>query len=202
VDILSAYQLAIYLRGIGAYYSSIIAAADVIRGSGTATLDAPRFLARMRYPVYYQELVLESAQQYGFDPLVMFALIRQESLYNASAVSSANALGLTQVIPSTGQYIASQLNVGDFQSSALLRPNVSVTFGSYYLDEQLNLFDGFVPAALAAYNGGPGNSLDWLALSGRDTDAFVTAITFDETRSYVQRIYSHYTIYRELYGIP
>lgn len=202
VDILSAYQLAIYFRGIGAYYSSIIAAADVIRGSGAGNFDAPRFLARMRYPVYYQELVIESAQQYEFDPLVLFALIRQESLYNASAISAADAIGLTQVIPSTGQYIASQLNWENFQSSDLLRPNVSIAFGGYYLNEQLNLFDGFVPAALAAYNGGPGNSLDWLALSGTDTDAFVTAITFDETRSYVQRIYSHYTIYRELYGMP
>lgn len=201
-DLLSSYQLAIYLRGIGAYYSSIIAAADVIRGAGVPTLDAPSFLARMRYPIYYRDLVLQAAQERGFDPLVLFALIRQESLYNATAVSIADAKGLTQVIPSTAQYIANQLGWDNFKDSDLFRPYVGIAFGAFYLEEQLNRFGGFVPAALAAYNGGPGNAADWLALSGTDTDAFVTAITFEESRAYVERIYSHYNIYRTLYGTP
>jgi soluble lytic murein transglycosylase len=77
---------------------------------------------------------------------------------------------------------------------------VGIAFGAFYLDEQLKLFDRNEAVALAAYNAGPGYTLDWYRLSGGDVDTFVTTITFDETRRYVQRIYSHYSIYRELYG--
>lgn len=199
-DALRAYQLAIFLRSLGDYRQSIIAAADVIQMAGISTVEAPSFIARLRYPIYYQEIVLAAAQKYALDPLLLFSLMRQESLFNARAVSVADARGLTQVIPSTGQYIANQLAWPNYQNSDLLRPYVSVEFGSFYLAEQLRLFDGNVPAALAAYNGGPGNALDWYALAGPDPDAFITTITFDETRLYVQRIYSHYAIYRQLYG--
>lgn len=199
-DALRSYQLAIFLRTLGDYRQSIVAAADVIQMAAVPTLEAPSFIARLRYPTYYQEVVLSAADKYGLDPLLLFSLMRQESLFNATAVSVADARGLTQVIPSTGQYIANQLAWPDYQNSDLLRPYVSVEFGSYYLAEQLRLFDGNVAAALAAYNGGPGNALDWYALAGPDPDAFVTAITFEETRLYVQRIYSHYAIYRQLYG--
>ncbi len=199
-DALTAYRMAVHLRGLGAYRSSIVAAADVIRITNAGTLEVPAYIARMRYPIYYQDLIIPEADAYGIDPLLMFALIRQESLFDAGAVSVANAMGLMQVIPSTGQYIANQLNRADYRDSDLLQPGTAVAFGSYYLDEQLRLFEGFVPAALAAYNAGPGRALDWLALSGRDTDQFITTITIDETNRYVQQIYSHYNLYRDLYG--
>jgi soluble lytic murein transglycosylase len=125
--------------------------------------------------------------------------MRQESLFDAHAVSVANAKGLTQVIPSTGQYIAERLSWENFEDRDLLRPYVSVAFGAYYLDEQLRLFNGNKAAALAAYNAGPGYTQDWVRLSGGDVDALVATITFEETRRYLQRIYSHYTIYRTLY---
>lgn len=200
-DALTAYQMAIYLRDMGAYYMSIVAAADVITAAEVSTLEAPRFIARLRYPAYYLDLIQQEAERYGFDPLLMLALIRQESLFDASAQSVASAVGLTQVIPATGEYIAQRLGFTDFQVSDLTRPYVSIPFGSYYLDEQLRLFDGNEAAALAAYNGGPGNALDWYALSGGEVDLLLTTITFDETRSYVQRIYSHYNLYRDLYGV-
>lgn len=199
-DALSSYQLALELRDKGAYLSSIVAAADVINAAGVGTLDAPAFIARLRYPAYYVELVQAQAQQYGFDPLLMLSLIRQESLFNAQARSVANAIGLTQVIPTTGQYIAGELGHPNFQPSDLTRPYLSVAFGAFYLDEQLRLFDGNAAAALAAYNAGPGRALDWYRLSGGEIDLFVTTITLDEPRRYVQRIYSHYNIYRALYS--
>jgi len=196
----TSYQLAIVLKELGAYYSSIVAAADVIVASGVLTLDAPRYIARMRYPVYFTDLVTQEASKYGFDPLMLFALMRQESLYNTSAVSSAGATGLTQVMPATGQYIAGKIGYGDFNASDLTRPHVSVTMGAFYIDEQLRLFDGNVAAALAAYNAGPGRALDWVRLSGGSLDALMLTIQFQETRTYLERIYSHYAIYRTLYG--
>ena len=133
--------------------------------------------------------------------MLLLSLIRQESLFNPSAESVAAARGLTQVIPSTGQYIAEQLAWQNYENRDLFLPHVSIAFGAFYLDEQLRIFDGNKAAALAAYNAGPGYTLDWVAIAGNDVDALVSTIQFDETKRYVQRIYSHYTIYRALYGV-
>jgi soluble lytic murein transglycosylase len=199
-DGLASYQLAVYLRSIGAYYNAIVAGANIIRAARVGTLDAPPYIARMRYPAYYADLVSTAAERYGFDPLLLLALIRHESLFNTSATAAAGEIGLTQVIPGTGEYIASQLGIVDYQHSSLFRPYAGVEFGAFYLDEQLERFDGNAVAALAGYNAGPGRALNWLTLSGGDPDLFMTTITISSTRLYVQRIYSYFTIYRALYG--
>jgi soluble lytic murein transglycosylase len=199
-DALSSYQMAVFLRGLGAYQSSIVAAADVLNALGAATLDAPSLIARMRYPVYYLDLVQEVADQYDFDPLTLFALIRAESLFNTNATAAAGEKGLTQVIPSTAEYIAGELGWPDYQHSNLFRPYAGIAFGAFYLGEQLALFDGNTIAALAAYNAGPGRALDWQKLSGGDPDQFMTSMTIASTRTYVERIYSFHSIYRSLYG--
>jgi soluble lytic murein transglycosylase len=199
-DVLRSYQLAHYLQSVGAYLPSIVAAADIITASGVATLDAPAYIARLRYPAYYHELVVEQATKYGYDPLLQLSLIRQESLFDANALSVANAKGLAQVIPSTAVYIAEELNWENFEDRDLYRPYVGIAFGAFYLDEQLRIFNGNKAAALAAYNAGPGYTQGWVRLSGGDIDALVATITFEETRRYIQRIYSNYNIYRELYA--
>ena len=199
-DVLASYQLAIHLRGLGAYRESIIAAADVIIAGNTGTLGAPRFIARMRFPDYYIDLIAPVAEERGIDPLLMLSLIRQESLFNTYATAGAGEKGLMQVIPSTAQYIAEELNWPDYQHSDLFRPYAGVAFGAYYIDEQLELFNQNPIVALAAYNAGPGRAYDWNLLSGGDPDLFMTTITIDSTRHYVQFIYRNYNIYRELYG--
>ncbi|MCB9453366.1 MAG: tetratricopeptide repeat protein [Anaerolineaceae bacterium] len=200
-DGLVSYQLAIYFRGIGAYQASVFAAANVIRAANVGTLDAPKYIARMRYPIYYLDPVLESSQRYDLDPLLLFSLIRHESLFDTYATAAAGEKGLTQVIPSTAEYIAGQLGWPNYQHSDLFRPYIGIEFGAYFLGEQLARFDGNVQAALAGYNAGPGRAANWLALSGGDPDLFMTTITIDSTRGYVQRIYGFYAIYRALYGI-
>jgi len=199
-DGIASYQVALYLRRLGAYYPSIFAAANVIKLAGVSTLDAPQLIARMRYPDYYLASVQEMAQRWNLDPLLIFALIRQESLFNTYATAAAGEVGLMQVIPPTAEYIARQLSLQNYQHNQLFRPHVGIQFGSYYLQEQLTLFNGNVIAALSAYNAGPGRALDWMALSGGDPDLFMTTITIDSTRQYVQLIYRNYAIYRSLYG--
>lgn len=199
-DVLSSYQLAVYLRRFGLYRESIIAAADVIIASGQGTLKAPGFIARMRFPAYYIDLIRPEAQERGIDPLLMLSLIRQESLFNTFATAAAGEKGLMQVIPGTAQYIADQLAWPEYQHTALFRPYAGIAFGAYYLDEQLARFERNTVVALAAYNAGPGRAIDWQALSGGDPDLFMTTITIDSTRHYVQFIYRNYNIYRRLYG--
>lgn len=200
-DALASYQLAIYLRGIGAYLDSIVAAADVIQASSLGTLQVPDYIARMRYPDYYIDVIRPIAEERGIDPLLVLSLIRLESLFNTYATAAAGEKGLMQVIPSTAAYIAERLQWENYQHSDLFRPYAGVAFGAYYIDEQLDLFDQKTIPALSAYNAGPGRALDWNALSGGDPDLFMTTITIDSTRLYVQIAYRNYNIYRELYGV-
>ena len=139
-------------------------------------------------------------QRQKVDPLLLLSLIRHESLFNTYATASAGEKGLTQVVPATAQYIAEQLNWPNYQNTDLFRPYVGIEFGAYFLAENIQRFDGNVQAALAGYNAGPGRAQSWLDLSGGDPDQFMTAITIDSTRTYVQRIYGFYNIYRALYG--
>jgi soluble lytic murein transglycosylase len=201
-DPLAQYQLALLFRDIGLYRSSILAAERVIALSPAETaLDAPPFIARLAYPIYYEDLVVSNALDDGLPPLLVFALIRQESLFEGFATSYAYAHGLMQVIPSTGASIAAQLGwPPGYETTDLYRPVVSVRFGSWYLARQRDLFGGRRDVALAAYNGGPGNAGRWLDSVGNDPDLFLEEITLAETRLYLLLIREHYWIYTQLYG--
>lgn len=201
-DPVANYQLALHFGELGLYRSSIIAASALLRQLDATVFDAPRFLGRLAFPIYYADLIVPLAEQYNFDPRLQFALVRQESLFESFARSGAAAQGLSQVIPDTGAWIAQRLAWPDYNNEDLYKPYVGLNFGAYYLSEQLNNFDGHVHAALAAYNGGPGNAARWLAAAGADHDAFVDVVDFPETRLYIERIYEGFNAYRHLYGGP
>ena len=201
-DALAQYQLALFFRQIGLYRVSISAADAVMRLSpAKGPADLPAFIGRLLYPVYYAELVTKHADEFGLDPLLIFALIRQESLFEPFAVSSAAANGLMQVIPSTGREIHAELGwPSNYTTADLQKPFVSVRFGSYYLAKQRRFFNGDLYTALAAYNGGPGNALRWRERSAGDPDLLYMFITFDETQRYIRALAANYAIYHRLYG--
>ncbi|HRQ37475.1 MAG TPA: transglycosylase SLT domain-containing protein [Chloroflexota bacterium] len=199
-DALSSYQLALFFRDLGLYRSSILAAARLPGLTGQSVFALPPFIGRLMYPVYYNDLVLPLAQQYSYDPRLQFALLRQESLFESFATSSAVAQGLSQVIPDTGAYIAQQLNWPNYRNEDLYKPYVGLNFGAFYLAQQLRAFDGTAHAALSAYNAGPGNAARWYAAAGSDLDLYIETVNFAETRLYIDRIYEGYVIYRFLYG--
>jgi soluble lytic murein transglycosylase len=201
-DVLATYQLALFFRDLGLYRSSILAAERLMAITGTDVFAAPRLIGRLSYPVHYQELVLPLAERYDYDPLLQFALIRQESLFESFVASFAGAQGLSQVMPGTGADIARQLAWPEYENAHLYRPYVGLEFGAYYLSQQLRAFDGSVYAALSAYNGGPGNAARWFAAAGADPDLYLETVDFRETRTYIQRIYTGYNVYQYLYGGP
>jgi soluble lytic murein transglycosylase len=201
-DPLATYQLAIYFKDLGLYRSSIVAAANLINLAGVDNEDAPAYLVRLRYPIYYSDLVLPEAEEWGVDPLLIFALIRQESLYEGFATSFAAAQGLMQIIPSTGWEIHGRLGwPPNYQNNDVYRPHINVAFGVFYMDWVMGLVGEQPYAALAGYNGGPGNAITWLDISGHDIDLFVQTVEFDETKLYVERIYEQYEVYRDVYGV-
>ncbi|NJL93503.1 MAG: lytic transglycosylase domain-containing protein [Anaerolineae bacterium] len=154
-DGLALYQLTLYYRDIGLYRSSIIAAADLLRLARADNFTAPRFLVRLRYPVYYKDLVLPEAEKHDVDPLLIFSLIRQESLFESFATSFAAAQGLMQIIPSTGFEIQQRIGwPAEYENEDVYRPYINVVFGVDYLRWTLNLVDNQPYAALAGYNGG------------------------------------------------
>ena len=200
-----SFRLGNHLLGIGLYRSAIFAMRQVLTLAGqesqSASLTAPPYFNHIRYGLYYQDLITKEAQTYGLDPLLMFSIIRQESLFEGFVKSTAGAHGLMQVIPATGGQIASELNwPPGYDSNDLYRPNVSVRFGAYYLDKNRTLLGGNLYATLAAYNGGPGNAAIWNQLAGNDPDLLVEVIRFEETRNYIRNIYEIFGTYRVIYS--
>jgi soluble lytic murein transglycosylase len=199
---LDQYQLALAYGDLGLYRSSVLCAWRVVNLAPiTRTLEAPPFLLQLAYPKHYENLVLENASETGLDPNLIFSLIRQESLFESLATSSASAHGLMQVIPPTGAEIATELGwPSGYTTADLYLPYVSLRFGTYYLAKQRDRFDGRIDAALAAYNGGPYNAQRWLEQAGDDRDLFLEEISFSETRLYVRRIHEYLAIYEALYA--
>jgi len=197
---LALYQLASYYFRIGLYPEAINATAKMLDNANIQTVDAPKAIAALRFPIAYYDLVLPAAQKYNVDPLLIFSMIRQESLFEGTATSSQAAQGLMQIIPDTGAYIAQKVNWPNYQNADIYKPYINVPFGVYYVREQLDTFDGNTYAALAAYNAGPGASSEWFKISNGDPDLFLQAIDFDQTQMYVRRIFEQYEVYTKIYG--
>jgi soluble lytic murein transglycosylase len=199
-DPLSLAQLAIFFREQGLHG---LAARSALRLAGLwpggSLYEAPLAVRRLAYPLAYVDLLSVEAPARNLDPLLLAALIRQESLFEPAAESYAGARGLGQVMPATGKGIAANLGMEDFVLDDLYRPSVSIKFGAFYLDVQMGRFDDQILIALAAYNGGPGNTMYWLELGGDDLDLFVETITASQSRIYLQRVYEGFNMYEALY---
>ncbi|MDD2922380.1 MAG: transglycosylase SLT domain-containing protein, partial [Anaerolineales bacterium] len=200
----NSYRLTNYLLEIGLYRPAILAARQTLTIAGlnehAESMMAPIYFSHIRYGLYYPDLVIPDAQANNLDPLFLYSVIRQESLFEGFVNSNAGARGLMQIVPSTGADMAAQLSWVNYNEKDLYRPEVSVTFGSYYLARNRNALGGNPYAALAAYNAGPGSALQWKELAGDDPDLFLESVRFEETRNYIRNIYEIYAIYRRLYG--
>lgn len=162
--------------------------------------DFPAKLIHLLYPTPYWITIGERAEDFGINPFLLLALIRQESLFQPDAVSRAGAVGLTQVIPPTGEQIAKSLGDGNFNVEDLKKPEKSIRYGGYYLSQLLEEFDGRVDLALAAYNAGPVNVKGWLeADTNPQREWFIEGIPFWETRGYVKKVLSSFWVYSHLY---
>ena len=202
-----SFRLANHLLDIGLYRSAVFAARQVLTLAGlesqSASLSAPPYFNHVRYGLYYHDLIIEQAQTYGLDPLFMFSVIRQESLFEGFVRSTAGAHGLMQIIAPTGAQIAGELGWPlNYKEEDLYRPIVSVRFGAYYMDKNRDQLGGNLYAALAAYNGGPGNAIAWNQLAGNDPDLFLEVVRFEETRNYIRFIYEIFNTYKNIYGPP
>lgn len=161
----------------------------------------PLPIYELMYPLYYRDIITSESFQRNIDPCLVFAVIRQESVFNPDAVSSAGAIGLMQMMPSTGAALARELGK-PFSIDTLYRPPANIRYGIFYLRKLLDQFNENEVLALASYNGGPPNAREWYVRNrDKDLDLFIEDIGFSETRNYVKRVLANYWFYRRLVRI-
>jgi soluble lytic murein transglycosylase len=203
-DPISSFRLANYMLELGLYRPAIFSARDVLNAAGmddVGTMNAPIYFNHIRFGTYYGDLVIPAAQKYNLHPLLVFSVIRQESLFEGFVRSTAGARGLMQIVPSTGAERAEKEGwPPGYSDEDLYRPIVSINLGTAYLRYLINYFDGDIYAALAGYNAGPGNSEIWLKQAGGDPDLFLEIIRFNETQNYIKNISEIFAIYRRIYS--
>ena len=156
---------------------------------------------RLAFPLPYRKALEQYSRERELDPFLVAALIRQESEFNARAVSRANAYGLTQVLPSTGRELSRKLNIPRFRTNMLFQPETNLQIGTYYLRSLLDQLQGRWEPALASYNAGKRHVNSWLTWSQfREPAEFIETIPFNETRIYVQSVLRNADVYRRLYS--
>jgi soluble lytic murein transglycosylase len=156
---------------------------------------------KILFPQQYWSAIEQDSAKNGLDPYMVASLIRQESEFNPSAISPANAFGLMQLLPSVGRSMAKEEGIHHFNEVELLNPDTNIRLGTRYLKQTLDKFDGQAPYAFAAYNAGDSRVTDWQSIGKyHGMDEFVESIPFTETRDYVQAILRNQSIYRELNG--
>lgn len=147
---------------------------------------------------YWQTIKTESAKN-NLDPYLVASLIRQESEFNPTVVSYANAWGLMQLLPAVGKAMAREEGMAHFDTNQLLDADTNIKLGTRYLRHMIEKFDGVPEYALAAYNAGDGRVADWKSDGPyRGMDEFVESIPFSQTREYVQGILRNMETYRAI----
>jgi soluble lytic murein transglycosylase len=161
--------------------------------------DLPRKYWEALFPKAFWNDLKRSSEANGLDPYLVASLIRQESEFNPSAISYANAWGLMQLLPSVGKSLARQEGMAHFETYQLLDPDTNIRLGTRYLKQMLDHFGGVPEYALAAYNAGDSRVEDWQSAGPYSgIDEFVESIPFTQTREYVQAILRNIEIYREI----
>ncbi|HAI20552.1 MAG TPA: hypothetical protein DCM14_01410, partial [Clostridiales bacterium UBA8153] len=155
---------------------------------------------RLAYPRAFDELVREWAERYQVDPFLVWAVMREESHFQPEVMSWADARGLMQVIPSTGAWIAQRLGEA-FVLEELFDPATSIRYGTWYLSNLLQVFQGNATLAIAAYNGGRGSVQRWMESPlYLDTVDLPGVAAFRETREYIGKVLASWLAYRWIYG--
>ena len=152
------------------------------------------------YPMEYVAEIRAAARENDLTPGYVAAVILAESSYRPEAVSSADAQGLMQLLPSTAQWIAGKLGE-EYVEGCLFDPETNIRYGCWYLGFLMRRYSGDMRCASAAYHAGQGTVDQWLQNPEYAPDGVTLAvIPYDTTNTYVQRVLKYYEKYAELYA--
>ena len=196
----SALAEAQIYASFGETYRAMRALKRALPGAASASIQSiPLPYWHILFPEPYWTTIKAESAKNGLDPYLVASLIRQESEFNPSVISYANAWGLMQLLPTTGRMLARQEGMTHFETYQLLDPETNIRLGTRYLKQMLDHFGGVPEYALAAYNAGDYRVEDWQAAGPYSgIDEFVESIPFTQTREYVQAILRNIEIYREI----
>ena len=162
--------------------------------------ELPDEILRIIFPIDFWPLLKGNAQAHGLDPFLIAALAAQESTFDPGIRSSANAIGLMQILPSTGRRYARKVGMRGFTTRSLENPEINARLGTQYFADLVNQFGG-PHFALAGYNAGEHRVDRWNdEAPGLPQDEWIDNIPFPETQNYVKRILGTVDDYRRLYG--
>jgi soluble lytic murein transglycosylase len=154
---------------------------------------------RILFPEPWWATIKAESAKNNLDPYLVVSLIRQESEFNPSVISYANAYGLMQLLPSTGKAMAREEGISHFQTFQLLDPEMNIRLGTRFLRQMLDKVGGVQEYALAAYNAGDERVVDWQAAGPYSgIDEFVESIPFTQTREYVEAILRNEEMYKAI----
>ena len=158
---------------------------------------------RLAFLPSFSDEVSINAEKNSLSPYLLHAIIREESSHRADAVSRAGAIGLMQLMPSTGSIMAKETGFRDYSTQSLYTPETNITLGSLYLKRLIDANKGSLPLAIASYNAGPNAVSAWISKYGtEEMDEFIEKIPYPETRNYIKRVLRSYELYGRLFGAP
>ena len=156
-------------------------------------------ILKERFPFYYDDLVEKYSKRYYLEPELIYAIIKQESVFDPAAHSWANAYGLMQLVPLTAGDMAFLARLNLYSNDLLLSPDVNIHLGSLYIKQLNRQFTGVNEKILAAYNAGPHRVKRWSKIPGSEQiDVFIENIEYSETRDYVRKVMKNYWAYKLL----
>jgi soluble lytic murein transglycosylase len=164
--------------------------------------NAPRSVLRFLYPLPYRRQVVTRSSP-GLDPLFAYAVMRQESTFNAQISSPVGARGLLQIMPRTGLALAKQENLQGFSVDLLYNPFMNIRLGTRYLRDLLIEYNNDPMYVLANYNAGPAPARRWQKTHAQlPWDLRTEDISYWETRDYVKKVMGNYWTYRAVWNTP
>ncbi len=160
---------------------------------------AGRELEKRTYRLDYPEEISAGADEFGLDPYLVAAMIHCESGNRAKAISPVGAVGLMQIMPDTGEWIAGKLDISGYEPEKLTEPAFNIRMGCWYLRFLLDRYEQDRPSALAAYNAGHGNVDKWKNDPAVSVEGELKNIPFAETEQYLEKVQRAYEKYKTLY---
>lgn len=156
---------------------------------------------KLVYPIHYYEEIKDSAQYWFNDPVLILAIIREESYFNPLAQSPAGAKGLMQLMPTTAREAANMSGLSLPNEKLLFDSNINIRLGNVYYSRLKSSLSSKDILAVLAYNGGIGSVTRWAqTLRYEDEDDFIEQIPYDETRNYLKKVYRSYWNYLRIYN--
>lgn len=194
------FEIADLYRRAGDYHRALRVYGERLAAFNRTSKGWARDYTAIAFPQGIVELARKKAGGLSPDPFMIAAIMREESAFNPEVVSTAGAIGLMQLMPSTGRLVARELGKGPIDPSDLFNPDLNIELGAWYVEHLSGRLNNDLVLTIAGYNAGPNAALRWAGTLPPETDEFIESIPYPETRRYVKKVLRSYLEFKRLYG--